>query len=95
VTRSLLSYRDELFSLKTRVRDGWRCQRCGQQFEQLAPNLHCSHYWGRSNKATRYDEENCDALCSFCQLWEDDKQGEYKVFKIRQLGQERFDALER
>jgi 5-methylcytosine-specific restriction endonuclease McrA len=96
LSRSILSYCDELFSLKIRHRHGWQCQRCGAKFARLAQNLHCSHFWSRSNKATRYDEDNCDALCADCHaIWEDDKNGAYRAFKISQLGQERFDALKR
>ena len=46
--------------------------------------------------ATRFDPENCDALCSTCHpIWEDDKNGGYKNFKVAQLGEEAFAALER
>ena len=86
---------DAKFSLLIRERDNWTCQRCNTRFPQGAPNLHCSHFWGRSNKATRFDPDNCDSLCSFCHsIWEDDKQGAYWGFKRAQLGDERFDALE-
>src|SRR3954453_9512536 len=87
---------DAKFSKLIRQRDGWTCQRCGERFPEGARNLHCSHFFGRSNKATRLDLDNCDALCSFCHLiWEDDKEGAYKAFKRQQLGEEGFVALER
>ena len=93
---------DEQFSLFVRHRDG-KCVMCGQSPPNI--QLQCSHFWGRSRKNVRYDPENCDALCATCHFWgdskrgmvawEEEKQGEYRLFKIQQLGQERYDALER
>ncbi|MCH7541954.1 HNH endonuclease, partial [Patescibacteria group bacterium] len=57
---------DRLFSRYIRYRDNWTCQRCGKRFEEKAQNLHNSHYWGRGDESTRFDTENCDALCSYC-----------------------------
>jgi hypothetical protein len=55
-----------------------------------------SHFWGRSNKATRYDFDNCDAVHDECHaIWEADKHGDYKVWKFAQLGKARYEALER
>jgi hypothetical protein len=37
----------------------------------LALQTYIVYTFGRSNKATRYDFDNCDAICSFCNLeWE-------------------------
>lgn len=87
---------DTLFSKFIRARDNWTCQRCHKRYEPPTGALHCSHFWGRGNKATRYDSGNCDALCYGCHsLWEASKQGDYRDFKLRQLGQEQYDALEK
>ena len=82
---------DMAFSVFIRQRDG-KCVRCGRK-----DMLTCSHFWGRTHSATRYDPENCDAVCVGCHLfiWEKEKQGEYRDFKLKQLGQERYDALEK
>lgn len=82
---------DTAFSIWIRERDG-KCKRCGK-FGKLTN----SHFWGRTHSATRYDPENCDAFCWLpCHYqWEHEKQGAYRDFKINQLGQERYDALER
>jgi hypothetical protein len=96
VKRSILSHCDEIFSKQIRERDHWTCQRCFRRFPRGASNLHCSHYWGRSDKATRFDPLNCDALCSECHpIWEADKNGAYRAFKLRQLGTKAFADLER
>jgi 5-methylcytosine-specific restriction endonuclease McrA len=91
---------DATFSEYIRLRDGFKCQRCGRQYDQYdrrgAMGLHCSHYMGRTNQATRYDEENAEALCHGChRFFEDRKQTYYRDFKIRQLGRSRLLALER
>lgn len=91
-----ISKLDALFSKQIRERDNWTCVRCGRRYEPPTNALHCSHFWGRANKATRYDPENCDALCYGCHaLWEANKQGEYRDFKIKQLGKKGYNALER
>lgn len=42
----------------------------------------------------RYDMENADSLCYGCHmLWGGDRRREYEDFKIKQLGQNRFNAL--
>jgi hypothetical protein len=87
---------DVLFSLKIRERDGWKCVRCGGQYEPPTNALQCSHFWGRANKKTRFDPRNCDALCYGCHsLWEGNKQGEYRDFKLKQLGKKEYDDLEK
>lgn len=87
---------DSIFSKQIRERDNWTCQRCGGRYNPPTSALHNSHFWGRANKATRFDEENCDALCYGCHSrWEGNKQGEYRDFKIKQLGKRGYDALEK
>lgn len=87
---------DTLFSKLIRERDGWKCQFCGTQYEPPTSGLQCSHFWGRGNKATRFDPENCDALCYGCHARnEGNKQGFYRDFKIKQLGKKGYNALEK
>lgn len=85
---------DKQFSLFIRKREG-KCVRCSK-----SERLQCSHFWPRGWSATRYDPENCDALCWAChygnaQGWERAKQGEYRDFKLSQLGEEGYLALEK
>lgn len=84
---------DILFSKWIRERDG-KCVRCGR-----TTSLQCSHFWPRDISATRYDPDNCDTLCYAChygnnQGWERAKQGEYRYFKINQLGISGYELLE-
>lgn len=55
--------------------------------------LHCSHYHGRAKRSTRWDEENCDALCYGCHVYLGSHHDDYRDWKIARLGQERFDFL--
>ena len=85
---------DTLFSKWIRSRDGWKCQRCGGEYEPPTRALHCSHYYRRGIHATRYDPENALALCYGCHiLLEGDKQGAYKDLMICWLGELGFAEL--
>ncbi len=86
---------DKLFSLWIRGRDKWTCQRCHKVYLPKSPGLNNSHYWGRGKESTRFEPDNCDALCFGChRIWEKDERDQYKAFKIKQLGQKRFDSLD-
>ena len=88
---------DQAFSLYIRERDDWTCQRCGSIFDpwgEKTGGLHNSHYFGRGREGTRFDPENCDALCYGChRYWEKADREEYRAFKVRQLGENRFLSL--
>jgi hypothetical protein len=82
---------DALFSKMIRERDG-KCVFSGQKDGKLE----CSHFWGRGNKTTRFSALNCDTL-SFQEHAknEGNKQGFYRTWKINQLGQAKYDELEK
>lgn len=86
---------DQLFSEYIRRRDG-KCVRCGRRGtgEKGIVGLQNSHYFGRRNESTRFDSENCDALCLGChQIWGSNDREAYREFKIRQLGERGFKLL--
>jgi len=87
---------DSEFSLFVRERDLWTCNRCHKRYPPGSIGLQCSHYWGRGKESTRFDPENCDALCTGCHnLWgHGDEREQYKAFKIKQLGQNGYNILE-
>lgn len=90
-----ISRTDKLFSQYIRQRDKWKCIACGRNFSDNHGGLQCSHYWSRRHNSTRYDPENCDSLCFTChQRWGGDYRDEYKAFKIKQLGEQGYKALE-
>ena len=82
---------DAEFSRFIRDRDG-KCKRCG-----TTKNLTCSHFWARQHKGTRYDPKNCLAVCWMpCHKyhWEKEKQGDYRDFMLKWLGEEEYKTLE-
>jgi len=89
------SYADAKFSKFIRERDQV-CQRCG-----TVSFLTCSHFWGRRHSATRFDPDNCVALCSGLgsnqchEIWENKKNNEYKHFMLERLGKKRYNELEK
>lgn len=100
-----LSKADAIFSTKIRARDIHclfpGCERTDQ--------LTCSHYFGRTTKSTRFDEDNCITLCRTHHYWDKDigwefqKQrkdekgcdwdGRYTVFMKTRLGERRWHDL--
>ena len=58
---------DAAFSTCVRERSDWTCELCGKQYpEGNRQGLHCSHYIGRRNMATRFEPLNAMALCYGC-----------------------------
>lgn len=83
---------DQEFSKFIRERDG-KCMRCGRN-----NYLTCSHFWGRQHKGSRYDPKNCVAVCWMpCHKyhWEKEKQGEYRDFMLKWLGEKEYEALKK
>lgn len=82
---------DQLFSKMIRERDG-KCVFCRQSDKKLEN----SHFWGRGDKIHRFDPNNCDTLCFSCHMeHEGNKQGYYRNFKIKQLGKDLYEKMER
>jgi 5-methylcytosine-specific restriction endonuclease McrA len=85
---------DILFSKYIRKRDNYTCQRCGKMYSDGGKGLHCSHYHSRSHENTRFDPENCIALCFGCHhLWGGDLKDDYTAFMKEKLGDKAFDYL--
>lgn len=87
---------DKIFALYIRLRDcmpnGFgRCISCGK----IKPyrELDCGHFFGRSNMATRFDEDNCSAECQGCNRASSDHLIYYQENLIRKIGVARFSTL--
>lgn len=87
---------DKIFSKFIRERADWKCEYCGKDYRDNPQGLHCSHYWGRGREGTRFEPDNCAALCFYHHrlLGHGDARDEYKQMMIDRLGQKRFDELE-
>lgn len=55
--------------------------------------LHCSHYWGRGNRGTRFDPDNAAALCYGCHRYFTANPQAHGEWFIKRLGDKKFDAL--
>lgn len=76
---------DKLFSEYIRKRSGGYCERCGRYHGWK--RLQCSHYIKRRFRATRWDEDNCCALCFGCHQYFEENRGEYTFFMKMRLGE--------
>ena len=92
----LIKRLDKVFALYIRLRDcmpnGFgRCISCGKikQYRELD----CGHFFGRSNMATRFDEDNCSAECQGCNRASSDHLIYYQENLIRKIGVARFSTL--
>ena len=84
---------DKIFSLYIRTRDNWTCQRCKNKYEPPTSALHCSHFMGRGKEATRFDEDNADALCYGCHRYFTAQPAEHYLWQVETKGQEKVDDL--
>lgn len=84
---------DKAFSLYIRTRDGWKCKRCNKQYTPPTQALHCSHFQGRGKEATRFDEENADALCYGCHQYFTSHPAEHYEWQVSWKGQKKIDEL--
>lgn len=86
---------DTLFSIYIRNRDKWTCQRCHTKYDPPTNGLHNSHFWGRAKECTRFEPDNCIALCFGChRLWgHGDERPAYEKFMKKKLGEKRFKSL--
>jgi hypothetical protein len=90
---------DNKFRNSVKERDNWICARCGKDFKDNKKMYHCSHFWGETRSSTRFNYDNCIGLCYICHYgdkvngWEFNKQGEYRDFMIKKLGEKKFNEL--
>lgn len=67
--KSLIKKADDSFQMMVRYRDNFKCITCGRQFPfGERTTLHAGHFVGRGNKSTRWDEENVNAQCAYCNM---------------------------
>ena len=87
---------DKIFALYIRLRDCMpsglgKCISCGR----IKPfrELDCGHFYGRANMATRFDEDNCNAECHYCNRVKSDHLVYYQDNLIRKIGISRYSTL--
>lgn len=88
---------DRLFSEYIRRRDGhcvYRFKCLGQPIDWK--ELQCSHWQKRRHEGTRFDPNNCDAVCAACHNYvENTVEGKRALddFKLRQLGEKEHNLV--
>lgn len=86
---------DKWFSLFIRHReskDGMnRCVSCGRTLP--IKELQCGHYVSRSNRSTRWDENNCWPQDAFCNVFKNGNYPEYTKYLLDRFGQKWLDDL--
>lgn len=94
---TLVKKLDKVFSQYIRLRDAFpngtfRCISCGKikPFEKAD----CGHYHSRRHMATRFDEENCNTECNYCNRFSADHIIGYRANLIRKIGTQRYQLLE-
>ncbi len=90
-----LSPLDILFSKFIRLRaikGVHGCERC-QTYKRDYKELQCSHFYGRSRKSVRWDEDNAAGLCFGCHQYLGSHPQEHVQFFKERLG-DRFELLE-
>ena len=90
-----IKYADKKFSEWIIGRDK-KCQ--NPNCKTPKSRLTCSHYFVRQHYATRFDPQNCIALCVSCHTfnkdnWENDRLKEYYNFMVKKLGKKAFEEL--
>lgn len=65
--KSLIKKADDAFQTMIRYRDDFTCITCGKRFKTgERTKLHAGHFVSRACKSTRWDEENVNAQCAYC-----------------------------
>jgi hypothetical protein len=89
---------DKVFSMYIRLRDSkrygykyFKCISCGKilPFEKAD----AGHYMSRRHNATRFDEDNVHAECSYDNRFNAEHLDGFRENLIRKIGQQRFDLL--
>ena len=94
---TLVDRLDNVFSKYIRLRDAmpsgtFRCISCGKikPIEQAD----AGHYHSRRHMSTRFDEDNVNAECRFCNRFSADHIIGYRENLIKKIGEQRFLLLE-
>lgn len=87
---------DRVFAYYIRLRDIMpngmgKCISCGKIKPYM--ELDCGHFYGRTNMATRFDEDNCNGECRGCNRASSDHLIFYQENLIKKIGIARFSSL--
>lgn len=79
--------RDDIFSRLVRERANWTCERCGKHYPPgQTQGLHCSHFYSRRYRATRWHPMNAAAHCFACHEYLGGNPVEFALWIDRHIG---------
>ena len=90
---------DAIVSDLIRHANDFTCERCGVIDEEgratgKSRQTHCSHFYGRSIAATRYDLHNLSCLCGACHKHLGDRPSEHAIWFKANVGDYIFEEVE-
>jgi len=88
-----ISPADKWFSLCIRARAGWKCEKCGKQYQRGDIGLHCSHFVGRGYYSTRFEPLNAFAHCYGCHSRFESNPHEFVEWVKEKRGQQNYDII--
>lgn len=79
---------DAVFSKLIRERVDWTCEKCGKYYpEGHRQGIHCSHFFGRRSRGTRWHPDNCFAHCYSCHSYLGGHPYEFSHWAEHKLGE--------
>lgn len=91
--KTIVNNLDKVFSEYIRRRyaknDIVECITCGKKGNYKGGDMHAGHFMSRKHYATRWDEENVQVQCKYCNTY---RYGEQYLF-AKHLGQDKADEL--
>lgn len=84
---------DRWFSMCIREAADWTCECCGKKYEERSMGLHCSHYFGRRNKALRFCPDNAFAHCFGCHQKLGSNPDDFQRWMLNKVGEGVMDIL--
>ncbi len=85
---------DDAFSKCVRERADWTCESCGKVYEKKSQGLHCSHFFSRRHRATRWAGDNAAAHCFYCHQTLGGNPVEFHRWIENHLGETRLQIVE-
>jgi len=96
---TLMRKADDAFSLFIRTRDSqpyegraFRCISCGRVLQ--IDQADCGHYINRAHMSLRFNEQNCNTQCRFCNRFREGEITGYRQGLIQKIGLQKVELLE-
>lgn len=90
---TLIKKADKAFSDFIRARDKYICQTCSKKLDKS--NAHCSHFVGRMNLSTRWNEQNCICQCAEENIFKEGNKPLFALYLMKKYGNEIVESLVR